>query len=151
MKASIRIGSGQGFWGDLLTAPLDLVHKGPLDYLVMDYLAEVTMSILQKQKRKDPSLGYARDLVPLLVELLPRVKDGGLKVITNGGGANPLGCRDALFGAARQAQNARPSSQVFLGFSIIRRHLRVVDPAGQQVDLINFVMLCQCAGEFSHV
>ena len=103
MKPSIRIGSGQGFWGDLLTAPLDLVRKGPLDYLVMDYLAEVTMSILQKQKQKDPALGYARDLVPLLVDLLPHIKSGGLKVITNGGGANPLGCRDALVAAARGA------------------------------------------------
>jgi hypothetical protein len=103
VRSSIRIGSGQGFWGDLLTAPLDLVSKGPLDYLVMDYLAEVTMSILQKQKRKDPSLGYARDLVPLLVELLPAIKSGRLKVITNGGGANPLGCRDALFAAALSA------------------------------------------------
>jgi len=121
LKASIRIGSGQGFWGDLLTAPLDLVRKGPLDYLVMDYLAEVTMSILQKQKRKDPSLGYARDLVPLLVELLPRIKAGRLKVITNGGGANPLGCRDALFAAARQAGIGGFSVGVVVGDDLLPR------------------------------
>ena len=70
MKDTIRIASGQGFWGDLLTAPVDQVTKGPVDYLMMDYLAEVTMSILQKQKLKDPALGYARDLVPLIAEIL---------------------------------------------------------------------------------
>jgi len=121
VKPSIRIGSGQGFWGDLLTAPLDLVRKGPLDYLVMDYLAEVTMSILQKQKRKDPSLGYARDLVPLLVELLPSIKAGRLKVITNGGGANPLGCRDAVFAAARSAGLDGFSVGVVLGDDLLPR------------------------------
>ncbi len=71
MKNKIRIASGQGFWGDLPNAPEDQVSRGPIDYMMMDYLAEVTMSILQKQKRKDPTLGYARDLVPLMRKLLP--------------------------------------------------------------------------------
>ncbi len=66
MKRSIRIASGQGLWGDLLTAPKSQVTEGPVDYLMMDYLAEVTMSIMQKQKNKDPKLGYARDLVGVL-------------------------------------------------------------------------------------
>ena len=64
LREKIRIASGQGFWGDLLTAPIDQVTRGPIDYMMMDYLAEVTMSIMQKQKMKDPSLGYAKDLVP---------------------------------------------------------------------------------------
>ena len=102
MKERIRIASGQGFWGDLLSAPRDQVMKGPVDYLVMDYLAEVTMSIMQKQKRRDPKLGYARDLVPLLKDLLPRLVEKNIKVITNGGGVNPVACRDAVFGAARE-------------------------------------------------
>ncbi len=102
MKESIRIASGQGFWGDLPTAPVDQVRKGPIDYLVMDYLAEVTMSILRKQQLKDPSLGYARDLVPLLEELMPEIVSCGIRVITNGGGVNPLACRDALFASARK-------------------------------------------------
>ena len=102
MKERIRIASGQGFWGDLLSAPRDQVTKGPVDYLVMDYLAEVTMSIMQKQKRRDPKLGYARDLVPLLKDLLPRLVEKNIKVITNGGGVNPVACRDAVFGAARE-------------------------------------------------
>jgi len=73
MTGRIRIASGQGFWGDLPRAPVDQVRGGHVDYLVMDYLAEVTMSILQKQKRRDSSLGYARDLIPLMEEILPDI------------------------------------------------------------------------------
>ena len=102
MKESIRIASGQGFWGDLLRAPMDQVTKGPVNYLVMDYLAEVTMSILQKQKRKDPSLGYAKDLVPLMGDLLPHLVEKDIAVVTNGGGVNPRACRDAIFAVARR-------------------------------------------------
>src|SRR6266853_126524 len=102
MKEKIRIASGQGFWGDLLTAPVDQVTKGPIDYMMMDYLAEVTMSIMQKQKMKDPSLGYAKDLIPLMENILPAIVDNNIAVITNGGGVNPLGCRDAIFGAAKK-------------------------------------------------
>ena len=60
MKEMIRIANGQGFWGDWLEAPVRQVEQGPIDYLVLDYLAEITMSILEKQKRRDSSLGYAR-------------------------------------------------------------------------------------------
>lgn len=102
MKQKIRIASGQGFWGDLLTAPLAQVTKGPVDYMMMDYLAEVTMSIMQKQKRKDPNLGYARDLVPLMEQLLPVIAHKGIKIITNGGGVNPAACRDAIFAVAKK-------------------------------------------------
>ncbi|MEX0894446.1 MAG: acyclic terpene utilization AtuA family protein, partial [Balneolaceae bacterium] len=69
MKNSIRIASGQGFWGDLPRAPVDQIRKGPIDYLVMDYLAEVSMSIMQKQKIKNPDYGYARDFVAFLKEV----------------------------------------------------------------------------------
>ena len=102
MKDSIRIASGQGFWGDLLSAPLDQVTKGPIDYLVMDYLAEVTMSIVQKQKLKDPKLGYARDLVTTTAEILPHLAERGITMISNGGGVNPEACRDAVIAAARK-------------------------------------------------
>jgi len=76
------------------------VTKGPIDYMMMDYLAEVTMSIMQKQKMKDPSLGYARDLVPLMEKILPVLVEKNIKVVTNGGGVNPLACRDAIFAVA---------------------------------------------------
>jgi hypothetical protein len=102
MKEKIRIASGQGFWGDLLTAPIDQVTKGPIDYMMMDYLAEVTMSIMQKQKMKNPALGYAKDLVPLMEQILPAVMERKIRVITNGGGVNPIGCRDAIFAVARK-------------------------------------------------
>jgi hypothetical protein len=102
MKDKIRIASGQGFWGDLQTAPKDQLTKGPIDYMMMDYLAEVTMSILQKQKMKDPSLGYARDLVPLMEDILPILIQKNIKVITNGGGVNPTACRDAVFTVAKK-------------------------------------------------
>ena len=60
MKDKVRVASGQGFWGDLLTAPVDQVRGGPIDYLMLDYLAEVTMSIMQKQRARDPQAGEYR-------------------------------------------------------------------------------------------
>ncbi len=96
MKTSIRIASGQGFWGDMLTAPLQQVSRGPIDYLMMDYLAEVTMSIMQKQKNKNPQFGYARDLVETCAQVAPYLKERGIKMITNGGGVNPFAARDAI-------------------------------------------------------
>lgn len=100
MRERIRIGSGQGYWGDLPQAPIWQVTKGPIDYLVMDYLAEVTMSILQKQRSRDPKLGYAKDLISVMDKILPVVVEKGIKVITNGGGVNPQACRDAIFEVA---------------------------------------------------
>jgi Acyclic terpene utilisation family protein AtuA len=96
LKDKIRIASGQGFWGDLLEAPVQQVTKGDIDYLVMDYLAEVTMSILQKQKNRNPNLGYARDLPDLMKKILPICKEKNIKVITNGGGVNPVHCADEI-------------------------------------------------------
>jgi hypothetical protein len=102
MKETIRIASGQGFWGDLLTAPIDQVTKGPIDYLVMDYLAEVTMSIMQKQKLKDPKLGYAKDLVSTIDAIIPQLVENNIRLITNGGGVNLEACRDAIIEVARK-------------------------------------------------
>lgn len=101
MKKSIRIASGQGFWGDLIDAPYHQVTKGDIDYLVMDYLAEVTMSILQKQKNKNPELGYARDIPELMKRILPIIKEKNIKVITNGGGVNPVSCANAVLKIAK--------------------------------------------------
>jgi hypothetical protein len=102
MKERIRIASGQGFWGDLIDAPYQQVTAGQIDYLVMDYLAEVTMSILQKQKNKNPKLGYARDLPELMERILPICKQKGIKVITNGGGVNPESCAESILDIARK-------------------------------------------------
>ncbi|HKJ92929.1 MAG TPA: acyclic terpene utilization AtuA family protein [Longimicrobiales bacterium] len=102
----IRIASGQGFWGDRLDAPAEQVRRGPIDYLMLDYLAEVTMSILQKQKSRDPSQGYARDFVPIVQDLLPDAVRRGIRIISNAGGVNLGACRDALLEAAREAGQA---------------------------------------------
>jgi hypothetical protein len=88
----IRIANGQGFWGDWLEAPVRLVEQGPIDYLALDYLAEITMSILQKQKQADPNLGYARDFPPLIARIASHIRDGGVRVIANAGGVNPVAC-----------------------------------------------------------
>ncbi|HWF11270.1 MAG TPA: acyclic terpene utilization AtuA family protein [Bryobacteraceae bacterium] len=96
----IRIANGQGFWGDWLEAPVRLVDDGPIDFLVLDYLAEVTMSILQKQKQEDPALGYARDFPPLIGRLARKLKDRNIKVVANAGGVNPTACARAVLAAA---------------------------------------------------
>ena len=98
----IRIAAGQGFWGDWLEAPYRQVTGGPVDYLMMDYLAEVTMSILQKQKSRDPALGYATDFVAQMERILPTVIERGIKVTANAGGVNPRACADAVATATKQ-------------------------------------------------
>ena len=92
----IRIANGQGFWGDSLEAPLEQMRRGPLDYLTLDYLAEVTMSILQKQRSRDPRAGYARDFVEMIGRGAVDIASSGIKIVANAGGVNPEGCRDAV-------------------------------------------------------
>lgn len=102
MKETVRVAGGQGFWGDLLTAPVDQVRKGPIDYLMLDYLAEVTMSILQKQRNRNPEAGYARDFVELMREILPDCVEKNIKVLSNAGGVNVTGCAEAIANVARE-------------------------------------------------
>src|ERR1700746_2382884 len=101
----IRIANGQGFWGDWLEAPVRLIDQGPIDYLALDYLAEITMSILQKQRQADPNLGYARDFSPLIARIARRLRERGVKVIANAGGVNPVAC-------AREVLRVAPGLQV---------------------------------------
>ena len=101
----IRIANGQGFWGDWLEAPVRLVEQGPLDYLTLDYLAEITMSIVQKQKQADPNMGYARDFPPLIGRIAKMLKERQVKVIANAGGVNPIAC-------AREVRRLAPSLKV---------------------------------------
>ncbi|MBS1513565.1 MAG: DUF1446 domain-containing protein [Bacteroidetes bacterium] len=119
MKEKIRIASGQGFWGDLIDAPMNQATGGPVDYIMMDYLAEVTMSILQKQKLKDSRFGYARDIPALMERMLPVIKEKGIKVITNGGGVNPTACRDAIFEVAKKLNIKDLKIGVVLGDNIL--------------------------------
>jgi hypothetical protein len=96
VKQVVRVASGQGFWGDWLEAPRRQVEGGPVDYLMLDYLAEVTMSILQKQKERDPRMGYARDFLGAIESVLPAIVDRGVRVIANAGGVNPVACAEAV-------------------------------------------------------
>lgn len=102
MKEIVRVASGQGFWGDSLEAPRQQVEGGDVDYLMLDYLAEVTMSILQKQKERDPKMGYARDFVGAIDSVLSAVASKGVKVIANAGGVNPPACAEAIVALAKE-------------------------------------------------
>src|ERR1041385_7417800 len=98
----VRVAGGQGFWGDWLDAPRRQVEGGPVDYLMLDYLAEVTMSILQKQKERDPKMGYARDFVGAIESILPAIAKRGVRVIANAGGVNPPASADAIRAVAQK-------------------------------------------------
>ncbi len=99
----LRIGNAGGYWGDD-PAALRRQMEGPLqlDYISIDFLAEITMSILQKQMAKDPKAGYARDFVTQVSPLLQTMKEKGIRIITNAGGVNPRACAQALFEAAHK-------------------------------------------------
>src|SRR5687768_3129 len=102
MRDRIVIANAGGFWGDDPTAAGRQVRGGKIDYLVMDYLAEVTMAILQKQRAKDPKAGYAKDFLVQLKEVLPACVEKGITIIANAGGVNPLACRDAVDALAKE-------------------------------------------------
>jgi hypothetical protein len=95
-EGPVRVAAAQGFWGDWLEAPRRQVEGGHIDYLMLDYLAEVTMSILQKQKERDPAMGYARDFVGAVESVLPGVLERGVRVVANAGGVNPPACAAAI-------------------------------------------------------
>ncbi len=100
---TLRIGNGCGFWGDNLDTPILLAQQGGLDYLTLEYLAELTMSILALQKQRDPEAGFAADFLDVLERLCPILQNKPrLKIITNAGGVNALAC------AARRALSSMP-------------------------------------------
>lgn len=97
----VRLGAGSGFWGDGFDPAKELLEKGELDYLGFDFLAELTMALLQRQKAKDPQLGYVPDAINYIRDLLPAARSNGTRLISNGGGVNPRA------GAQRVAEDAR--------------------------------------------
>lgn len=95
-RETVLIANGQGFWGDSILGPVRLVREGPLDYLTLDYLAEVTLSIMQKQRGRDPKKGYATDFVALIDRIAPELVQKGIRVVANAGGVNPRACMAAV-------------------------------------------------------
>lgn len=102
-QATVRIGGASGFWGDSETGPAQLVASGDCNYLIMDYLAELTMSILAKARSRDPDAGFATDFVRDVIRPLgPRIVDKGIRIVTNAGGLNPQTCARAVIKAAEE-------------------------------------------------
>jgi hypothetical protein len=132
-RSTIRIASGQGFWGDRLQAPIEQVRRGPIDYLMLDYLAEVTMSIMQKQRSRDPSQGYARDFVPLMAEILPDCVEKNIQVVANAGGVNTEACAEAVIAAAREAGLAGQARVGLVAGDDIMHRLQELMAAGHEL------------------
>jgi hypothetical protein len=102
-QGPVRIGGASGFWGDSSVGPIQLVTRGQVDFLVFDYLAELTMSILAGQRLKKPELGYATDFVSVaMASVLHEVVARGIRVVSNAGGVNPEGCAAALAALAAE-------------------------------------------------
>ena len=102
MNHPLRIGNGQGFWGDNVDAPVELLRGGPIDYIGMDYLAEVTLSIMMRQKLKNPNLGYATDFIGFIRRVLAEAQAKNIRIVTNAGGLNPRACRARIFEVAHE-------------------------------------------------
>jgi hypothetical protein len=117
----VRVAAGQGFWGDSLEAPRQQVERGPVDFLMLDYLAEVTMSILQKQKERDPQMGYARDFIGAIESVLPAVAGKGVRVIANAGGVNPAACAAAVRAVLTHARATNVRVGVVTGDDLLPR------------------------------
>ncbi|HEY6971975.1 MAG TPA: acyclic terpene utilization AtuA family protein [Candidatus Angelobacter sp.] len=119
---TIRIANGSAFWGDSQEAPMQLLEGGPLDYLTLDYLAEITMSILQKQRARDPRAGFAHDFAGLIKRAAKHITERGVKVVANAGGINPEGCAQAVAAALQAAgHGGRLKIGVVTGDNILPR------------------------------
>src|SRR5450631_1234780 len=102
MKSVVRLGSGSGFWGDALDPAVELLERAELDYLSLDYLAELTMALLQRQRLKNPQEGYIPDIVPHMTALMPLAREKGTRIVCNGGGVNPRGGAERVRALARE-------------------------------------------------
>src|SRR4051794_11323721 len=117
----VRISNAQAFWGDRTDAAAEmLAHEPGLDYLTLDYLAEVSMSILAMQRERDPSAGYARDFVAVVRSLVTYWMSGGsCRLIANAGGLNPQGCAEACRAVLAEAGCRALTIGVVIGDDIL--------------------------------
>ncbi len=130
MKRKIRIGNASGYWGDDLGAMKRQLTGGPLDYITMDFLAEITMSILQRQRKRNPELGYAVDFLTQIEECLPLICKKKVRVISNAGGINPIGLgREIIKIAQRQGLDIKVG--IVYGDDIVN-HLYELTAAGER-------------------
>lgn len=100
---TVRIGGGQGFWGDLNDAPITMAKNDNVDYIACDYLAELTLSIMRRQQEHNPERGYARDFITALKQMLPMIKEKNIKVLTNAGGMNVKAAVEAAKQAVKES------------------------------------------------
>jgi len=119
-QKSIKIGNASGYWGDDPDALSRQVHGGRLDYISMDFLAEITMSIMQKQRSRDPEAGYARDFIPMLERVLKKTLADKTTIITNAGGINPEACAEAIASMAKRL-GLNPRIAIVHGDNILGR------------------------------
>ena len=111
----VRVGSGSGFWGDMIDPAVEVVEKGDVGYIAFDHLAELTLSILQRQRANDPGKGYIEDVVPICKAILPTCVKKGIRIITNAGGANPEAAADRVLAIAREFELKGVKVAVVLG------------------------------------
>ncbi len=126
---SIRIGAGLGFYGDNWEPVAASIERGGVQFIASDHLAELTLAILQKDRQRDPSLGYARDVVPMLVKLWPLMREHGVRFVCNAGGLNPDGAARAVR-AAFAAKGWPARIAVVSGDDVLPRLLDEAAPAG---------------------
>lgn len=118
---TVKIGGGQGFWGDSNDAAIHMVKHSDINYLGCDYLAELTLSIMQRQKLKNPASGYARDFVKLINEVGKESKEKGIKILTNAGGMNIKGCVESVKNALLEQGVDRYKIGYVLGDDMLER------------------------------
>lgn len=118
---TIRVGSGCASWGDMYEPGVDLIEQGNIQYLGLDHLAELTLSILQRWKAKDPTKGYIPDIIPFMKALLPPARKNGTKIICNSGGANPLAAADEVIKIAKELGMEGMKIGAVLGDDLIDR------------------------------
>ena len=114
----VIIGGGQGFWGDSNDAAIHMVHTAPLDYMACDYLAELTLSIMQRQKMKNPAAGYARDFIGLMTSIAEEAYEKKIGILTNAGGMNIEGCVSALKNSHLTKKCLATKSAMFLATTL---------------------------------